>query len=162
MQGKKKEETKGDAAKKEQKPAKAEAPKEETAEEKRQREEKEALKREKKEHKHEAHLKAMEAKEGGGVMDELSKKQVFKKFSYRGLDLGALINMNMDEIIKVADGIRQDIASLKIPCDEVDVSVTISAGATLFDGAEIDAVIKRVDEALYTAKNNGRNRVEYL
>ena len=31
-------------------------------------------------------------------MEDLAKKQVFKKFSYRGLDIGKLINMNMDQI----------------------------------------------------------------
>lgn len=76
------------------------APKEETAAEKREREEREAAKKEKKEHKHEAHLHAMEAKEGG-VMDDLSKKQAFKKFSYRGLDITKLVSMNMDEISKL-------------------------------------------------------------
>jgi small subunit ribosomal protein S15e len=32
------------------------------------------------------------------IMDELSKKQIFKKFSYRGKDLGTLINLSIDEI----------------------------------------------------------------
>jgi small subunit ribosomal protein S15e len=32
------------------------------------------------------------------VMDELSKKQIFKKFSYRGNDLGKLLSLNIDEI----------------------------------------------------------------
>ena len=35
---------------------------------------------------------------GGNVMDDLSKKQVFKKFTYRGNDLGKLLEMNMDEM----------------------------------------------------------------
>lgn len=73
---------------------------EETAAERREKEEKEALKKEKKEHKHEAHVKAMEAKEEG-VMGDLSKKQAFKKFSYRGLDIGKLVSMNMDEISQI-------------------------------------------------------------
>ena len=31
-------------------------------------------------------------------MDDLSKKQVFKKYTYRGNDIGKLLNMNMDEL----------------------------------------------------------------
>ena len=54
--------------------------------------------------------------------------------------------------------VRTDIESLKIPTAEEDISVTISCGATIFDGQEMDATIKRVDEALYMANNNGRNK----
>ena len=32
------------------------------------------------------------------VMDDLSKKQAFKKFSYRGEDIGKLLSLNMDEL----------------------------------------------------------------
>ena len=80
-------------------PAKEEK-KEETAEERRQKAEKEELKLEKKLHKKEHQKHLHEAHAAGNVMDELSKKQVFKKFTYRGNDLGKLINMNMDEISK--------------------------------------------------------------
>ena len=41
---------------------------------------------------HEAHAA------GGNIMDDLGKKQIFKKFSYRGNDLKKLIDMNMDEM----------------------------------------------------------------
>ena len=79
-------------------PEKKEEKKEETAEERRQKAEREELKAEKKAHKkeHQKHLHEMHA--GGNVMDDLSKKQVFKKFTYRGNDLGKLLEMNMDEM----------------------------------------------------------------
>jgi diguanylate cyclase (GGDEF)-like protein len=42
------------------------------------------------------------------------------------------------------------------------VSVTISMGvATMSDGETSDNLIARSDEALYTAKKNGRNRVAW-
>ena len=82
-------------------PAKEEK-KEETNEERRAREEKEAAKEEKKLHKKEQHKKAHEAHAAGGnVMDDLSKKQVFKKFTYRGNDLGKLLSLDMDETSKL-------------------------------------------------------------
>ena len=90
---------KKDAKPKEQKqqaPAKEEK-KEETAEDRRKKEEQEAAKLEKKLHKKEHHKHALEAKAAGNVMDDLSKKQVFKKFNYRGKDIGKLLEMNMDE-----------------------------------------------------------------
>jgi small subunit ribosomal protein S15e len=89
---------KKDAKPKEQQKAPAkEEKKEETAEDRRKKEEQEAAKLEKKLHKKEHHKHALEAKAAGNVMDDLSKKQVFKKFNYRGRDIGKLLEMNMDE-----------------------------------------------------------------
>ncbi len=34
----------------------------------------------------------------GNVMDDLSKKQAFKKFSYRGEDINKLLSLNIDEL----------------------------------------------------------------
>ena len=89
--------------KKEEKPKQQKAPpkeekKEETAEERRQKEEREALKEEKKLHKKEHQRHLHEAHAAGNVMEDLSKKQVFKKFNYRGKDIGKLIEMNMDQL----------------------------------------------------------------
>jgi hypothetical protein len=35
---------------------------------------------------------------GGNIMDDLSKKQAFKKFSFRGEDINKLLSLNMDEL----------------------------------------------------------------
>ena len=82
-----------------QKPEKKEEKKEETAEDRRLREEREEAKAEKKLHKkeHQKHMHEAHAA-GGNIMDDLGKKQIFKKFSYRGNDLKKLIDMNMDEV----------------------------------------------------------------
>ena len=87
------------AGKEAQKPEKKEEKKEETAEDRRLREEREEAKAEKKLHKkeHQKHMHEAHAA-GGNIMDDLGKKQIFKKFSYRGNDLKKLIDMNMDEI----------------------------------------------------------------
>ena len=87
------------AGKEAQKPEKKEEKKEETAEDRRLREEREEAKAEKKLHKkeHQKHMHEAHAA-GGNIMDDLGKKQIFKKFSYRGNDLKKLIDMNMDEM----------------------------------------------------------------
>ena len=87
------------AGKEAQKPEKKEEKKEETAEDRRLREEREEAKAEKKLHKkeHQKHMHEAHAS-GGNIMDDLGKKQIFKKFSYRGNDLKKLIDMNMDEV----------------------------------------------------------------
>ena len=85
-------------AKEQQKPAAKEEKKEETAEDRRLREEREEAKAEKKLHKKEHQKHMHEAHAAGNIMDDLGKKQIFKKFSYRGNDLKKLIDMNMDEM----------------------------------------------------------------
>ena len=92
--GKGKDEKPKEAPKQEKKEEK----KEETAEDRRLREEREEAKAEKKLHKKEHQKHMHEAHTGGNIMDDLGKKQIFKKFSYRGNDLKKLIEMNMDEM----------------------------------------------------------------
>ena len=85
-------------AKEAQKPAPKEEKKEETAEDRRLKQEREEAKAEKKLHKKEHQKHMHEAHAAGNIMDDLGKKQIFKKFSYRGNDLKKLIDMNMDEM----------------------------------------------------------------
>lgn len=64
-----------------------------------------------------------------------------------------------------AEKLRQAIAKdpIIVP-NEPPVAVTISLGVTDFssDDAGVDQVLARADEALYLAKNKGRNRVEFI
>ena len=85
-------------AKEQQKPVAKEEKKEETAEDRRLREAREEAKAEKKLHKKEHQKHMHEAHAAGNIMDDLGKKQIFKKYSYRGNDLNKLIAMNMDEM----------------------------------------------------------------
>ena len=43
-------------------------------------------------------VKKVESTGEGNIMDDLSKKQAFKKFSYRGEDINKLLGMNMDDL----------------------------------------------------------------
>ena len=62
----------------------------------------------------------------------------------------------------VADRLRESIASVVVYSDENrPVSFTVSIGVSSFEISDnIDTLIKTADEALYRAKQNGRNRVE--
>lgn len=66
---------------------------------------------------------------------------------------------SLDGIIKLANTLRQKINSHRFP---VIGNITASFGVTTCDGCEDSAenVIRRADQALYMAKENGRDRVE--
>ncbi|MFH0997729.1 MAG: GGDEF domain-containing protein [Pseudomonadota bacterium] len=60
----------------------------------------------------------------------------------------------------LAERFRQLIEALVTPCRENNIKVTISLGVSeLAAGDFAEALLKRADEALYQAKNSGRNRV---
>ena len=76
-----------------------------------------------------------------------------------------LPNTEPEGIVKIAEIIRTNVEKCTIP--RIDdpakwLNITISIGASYVkptDTASIEDFIKRADEALYKAKENGRNQV---
>jgi len=69
-------------------------------------------------------------------------------------------NINKDGIIKLAQKIRESVEEHEFP---VVKHKTVSLGTTVYNqGEKINELIGRADKALYKAKNNGRNQVQYL
>ena len=65
---------------------------------------------------------------------------------------------NLDELLSLANKLRNKICSYKFINGEYK---TASFGVSIYHKNEnINALIKRADEALYKAKENGRNKVE--
>ena len=64
-----------------------------------------------------------------------------------------------EEALKLADNLRGSIKNCSFHYQGEDVSVTVSCGISNFTrGDTIDQVFERADKALYTAKDQGRNR----
>ena len=99
------------------------------------------------------------------VMSRLLKENV------RTIDLAAryggeefvlvLANTRLEGAKKLADRIRKQASKLKFDADGKTFKVTISMGVATFpdDARNKQALIEHSDQALYHAKENGRNRV---
>ncbi|MDF1734432.1 MAG: PAS domain S-box protein [Minwuia sp.] len=64
--------------------------------------------------------------------------------------------------VRVAERIRAAIERVQVNHDGQEFGLTVSLGVSLFRDGEtsLEAALKRADDALYLAKNKGRNRVE--
>jgi len=60
---------------------------------------------------------------------------------------------------RIAERIRADIEQTSLTTDDGEVKVTVSVGGSLKDRIEhVDEAIKRADDCMYRAKQQGRNR----
>ncbi len=67
-----------------------------------------------------------------------------------------------EEAARVLDAVRQHVADMPFHFQGQPVTVSVSAGLSGFrEEVAADAVFDEADRALYQAKTNGRNRVEY-
>lgn len=83
---------------------------------------------------------------------------------YGGEEFLAIINVGInDDLSVVGERLRTSVADKPVQIQSGELKITISAGLALSTpGAHLacDALIAAADQALYRAKNNGRNRVE--
>ncbi len=81
---------------------------------------------------------------------------------FGGEEFVCLIVMKNDEDhVAAFERVRKAIAALEIPVRDETISVTVSIGVTSDPGSSLEDMIKLADNAVYRAKENGRNRVEF-
>lgn len=82
---------------------------------------------------------------------------------YGGEEFAILMPLSrLEEARQTAERLRTEIQSRPIQVGELHISITISIGVSTFDpelDQTIDALVDRADQALYSAKQGGRNRV---
>ncbi|MDT8371629.1 MAG: diguanylate cyclase [Gammaproteobacteria bacterium] len=73
--------------------------------------------------------------------------------------MGIFPETRLEEALSLANKIREKVANSKFHYDNKPVPITASAGLAMFrPNDSIDDVFKRADQALYRAKESGRNR----
>lgn len=77
--------------------------------------------------------------------------------------LAILGHSSLSAGIKVAERIISSISTLPIVVNDKKLNMTVSIGITTPERSDTTmSLIDRADEALYKAKRNGRNRIEYI
>lgn len=83
-------------------------------------------------------------------------------YRYGGEEFLILCFIEEDILRKKLDDLRLDIKSQRIYHETRDVSVTVSLGVSFFKNCKNkEMLIKKADEGVYKAKQNGRDRIEY-
>ena len=105
---------------------------------------------------------------GDLVLLELSK---FLKDNVRGLDTVARIggeefliimpDVTINDVQPFCERLLMDIEKLQIPVPDGSLTMTVSGGLSQFKASDksIEALLKRVDNALYESKHNGKNKI---
>ena len=105
---------------------------------------------------------------GDVVLIELSK---FLKDNVRGLDTVARIggeefliimpDVTINDVQPFCERLLMDIEKLQIPVPDGSLTMTVSGGLSQFKASDksIEALLKRVDNALYESKHNGKNKI---
>jgi diguanylate cyclase (GGDEF)-like protein len=74
----------------------------------------------------------------------------------------ALPETPLEQAVQVAERLRQTLAETPITTETGHLHITVSIGLATNDpgSADLNTLLQQADEALYQAKDNGRNRVE--
>jgi diguanylate cyclase (GGDEF) domain len=101
------------------------------------------------------------------LQSTLRKSDLFARFG--GEEFVVLApNAGRASVLELAERIRAAVERLRVPVEGASLEFTVSIGAATFEpapgaarptGDPLEALLARADEALYTAKAAGRNRV---
>jgi diguanylate cyclase (GGDEF)-like protein len=83
---------------------------------------------------------------------------------YGGEEFIILLPMtNAEQAYALAERIREGVGALSLPTPKGNISITLSIGIVEISPAEsVEDVFRRADEAMYSAKQAGRNRTEIV
>jgi diguanylate cyclase (GGDEF)-like protein len=97
------------------------------------------------------------------ILSEICKEHVRDSdifARYGGEEFAILVpRTSPPDLLKFAERIRINLSEVRIRHDENTIQFTVSMGASMFEStsADLDAILTRADEALYSAKKQGKN-----
>ncbi len=118
------------------------------------------------------HFKAVNDNYGHDAGDEVLKRLVdcclqtlrssdlFGRFG--GEEFAAILpETNQEAALQTCKRLAKNLEKTRIRTSRGEISITVSIGMTMLSGPDqtIDALLKRADNALYEAKNSGRNKL---
>ena len=94
------------------------------------------------------------------IKSKLRTSDIFGRLG--GEEFGLLlVETDLQAAVEVAQRFVVMLSKLIVSADQAQVTFTVSAGvAQLQKGEELKTLLTRADQALYSAKDGGRNRVE--
>jgi diguanylate cyclase (GGDEF)-like protein/PAS domain S-box-containing protein len=93
-------------------------------------------------------------------LSTLRKSDIFGRIG--GEEFAILfVEADLENAVNLAERIRNAVSEITIPTETASVSFTVSIGVSEReqDDVSLAEILKRADDALYRAKNTGRNRV---
>ena len=96
-------------------------------------------------------------------LQELRSTDIFGRFGGEEFAV-VLVETDRSAAALVCQRLVDQISRLKIRTEHGQIGMTVSLGATMYsaDDISIDSLLKRADDALYKAKNAGRNQIVVL
>jgi len=84
-------------------------------------------------------------------------------YRYGGEEFIILCFIAKDRLIQKLNDLREDIKSQKIPHPLREISITVSMGVSFFSECNNEnELLKKADDGVYKAKENGRDRIEFM
>ena len=80
-----------------------------------------------------------------------------------GEEFGVVLKTaDAEQAVRLAEKLRESVSSQPVKVESIELQLTVSIGVALASRGEeeFNGLLKRADDALYTAKRAGRNRVE--
>ena len=93
------------------------------------------------------------------VMNNIGPKDILGRYGGEEF-LIILPNTDAKEALAIAEDLRIKIQNGKILSEEIDITVSMGVASYPAHGQTINELIEKVDQALYIAKENGRNRCQ--